>query len=133
MRFREALESHMHNVGLGDLLEQRARNTRSAAEPRRAVVKRTRLGLCQLDQLLDRLGRRVGRHHQDERCGRNLAHPHEVLHGIERQVLVEMADDGVPVGREHQRVAVGSPLGHAGGASQSRAVLHDHVLIPALL
>lgn len=133
MRLGEPPESNVHDVGVGRVLEQSARDARGAAGPRRAVVESTRLGPGCFDQLPDALGGGLGRDQQNERRSGDLGHADKVLHRIQRQVLVEMADDGVAVGGEHQRVAVGRSLGHAGSTREPRAVLDDHLFAPALL
>ena len=74
----------------------------------------------------------VGIGHQDERHRADLGHAGEIVDRIEIEVAVERAQDGEPVGEQHQRVAVGRALGGAGDAGHAGAVLDDHLLAPDL-
>ena len=86
--------------------------------------------LAERDEFLERLGRKVGGHDRDQRHRRDHRHPGEILHRIERDVLVDDGRDGVAVGGQHQGVAVGRAPRHGRRPGKPGLVLHDHDLLP---
>ncbi len=120
----------MLHLDVGLLPEDFGREIRGAGDARRREVEVPRLLLGARDEVGERVAREIGRHDRDQR---HRSHPRdtgEVLHRVELDRLVDGACDGVAVGRQHQRVAVGRALGDRGGSRQTRPVLDDDLLLP---
>ena len=133
---RDAAIGHVLDVDARHGLEQFAGEMLRGADAGRAEGElaglRARIG----DELGHALHRQVGRHRQQVRRVDDLRDRREVLHRIERELLVEarIGDDGGG-GGGHQRVAVGRRLGDAIGrdiAGRAGHVLDDHRLAPGL-
>ena len=106
-RLRRALVGHVGDVDPGLDLEQRAEQMRRRAEPR-AEIQLAGVGLGVGDELRDRLGRHLVRHHHDMRQQREARDRREHLERIEAGVDVERGRDRERAGRaEQQRVAIG--------------------------
>jgi hypothetical protein len=90
-----------------------------------------RIGARKVDELLHRLRRRLLTHDEDVRHAGEFADRDEVLHRIERQVVVEADIDGKGAGGEQDGVAVRLRVGdiaHADIAAGAAAVLDDEGL-----
>ncbi len=123
---------HRLDVGLGHVLEQLVGKMLRGAGAGVAVGQLAGLRLRERHQFVDALRRHVGMHHQQVRGDEDLGDRDEVLHGIERELVVQAdAHDQRGVAAHEQRVAVRWRLGGAVGrdvAARAGDVLDHHRL-----
>lgn len=121
----------MNKVDLRSLLEQLASEECRAGKAGGAIVEGSRLLPCERDERLQRLDghRRRCNSHDRHRC--DLGDADEIPDRIERKVLVDDIGYDMPVGGQHQRVAVGPALRHARSPRKARPVLDNHRLLPS--
>ena len=123
-----ALVGHVLHIHLGQALEQFARQVDGAAIARRAEVHFAGVGLGVGDEVLHALVGLGGVGHQQVGHIGHAGQRCEVLHGVERHLLVQAGVDGVGAhGAHEQSVAVRSSLGGrlaTDVAACARAVVH---------
>ena len=107
-----ALVRHVVHLGAGEQLEHRRAQMLRAAVSGRTEVQLTGFRLRQRDQLLHRLRRHVGIHHQQELDARDLRYGQQIRERIERLLAEVRIDRKHVVGREQPGVAVGRALRH---------------------
>ena len=107
----------------------------AAADAGGAEVHRLARGFCPLHEVLHRLRRMRGIHHQQQPACGHLADRSEVVDRVIRQLGEDRRVDGVLMIGNEQGVAVrGRVLGDFTGvdARGTAAVVHNHLLVPHL-
>jgi hypothetical protein len=117
----------------GEVAEHDGGEMAAGAGAERGVIQFPGMRLGVVDQLLDRMKRRIRRHHQHVLRGRDQHDGVEVLDRIELLARLQRHVDGERLRAEMERIAVGRGLRRRRGAdiaAGARTVLDDDVLPP---
>ena len=115
--------------------EQHGREMRAGADADRGVVQLAGIGLGVVDHLLDRMERRLVRHHEDFQRGADQHDRLEARDRMERRGRRQRDVGAERLGAEVQRVAVGRRRRGCRSADVAAAagpVFHHHLLAPLL-